>query len=66
MNHEISIVGWGLDIQTTQKYWIVRNSYGTSWGNYGFAYIAEGSLLIENDCTWGDVVLEQSSINYII
>lgn len=58
MNHEISIVGWGLDIQTTQKYWIVRNSYGTSWGNYGFAYIEEGSLLIENDCSWGDVVIE--------
>ena len=31
-NHAVTIVGWGLDQATKMEYWIIKNSYGTSWG----------------------------------
>ena len=36
INHELAIVGWGLDEETGTEYWIGRNSWGTYWGDYGF------------------------------
>ena len=34
MNHAIAAVGFG--IENDQKYWIVRNSWSTSWGEEGY------------------------------
>jgi len=34
-NHAISLVGWGTDA-TTGDYWILRNSWGDSWGEDGY------------------------------
>ena len=36
LNHEISIVGFGLDQASGLEYWIGRNSWGTYWGESGF------------------------------
>lgn len=33
--HAVSIVGWGLDESTDQRYWIVRNS----WGTFSFLFL---------------------------
>ena len=41
VNHSVVVVGWGQDDEEN-KYWIVRNSYGTKWGQHGDFFIRRG------------------------
>jgi cathepsin C len=47
-NHAVVVVGWGQkSVQTSDgeeihKYWIVRNSWGSLFGDRGYAYVARG------------------------
>lgn len=43
MNHSVVIVGWGKEEKTGTGYWIVRNSYGPSWGMNGDFLVKRGS-----------------------
>lgn len=33
LDHAITIVGWG---NQPTEYWLIRNSWGTSWGEQGY------------------------------
>jgi cathepsin X len=41
LDHEISVVGWGVERGT--PYWIIRNSWGTYWGEKGWFRLARGT-----------------------
>ena len=48
-NHAVSIVGWKDDPDIGNGgYWIVKNSWGTSWGYDGFFNMEYGCLNIDN------------------
>jgi len=54
MEHEISVVGWGVDAATGWPFWRIRNSWGTYWADQGFFKLRRGinNLGIETNCDW--------------
>ena len=42
IDHAIAAVGWGEENGT--QYYIVRNSWGTGWGESGYIRIATGGI----------------------
>ena len=45
--HVSAIIGWGVQAAPLKKYWIVRNSWGTSRGIKGDFYIERGKNLFD-------------------
>jgi len=57
IDHDISVVGYGVGEDGT-KFWTVRNSWGSAWGEDGFFRVVRGvnNIQIEHDCAWATPV----------
>jgi len=58
--HAIEIVGFGITTDNVQ-YWIVKNSWGTGWGQQGYFWILKGQneCGIESQVFWGDALVSE-------
>ena len=42
VNHAVTIIGYGVEEETGIKYWKIRNSYGSTWGDHGNFKVTRG------------------------
>jgi len=54
IDHVVSVVGWSTHPEKG-FHWIIRNSWGEYWGEFGYFRVAEGALNIEEQCSWAVV-----------
>jgi C1A family cysteine protease len=49
LNHAIAIVGYGVSVDG-RKYWIIKNSWGEIWGDFGYMKLIRGTESPNGHC----------------
>lgn len=65
IDHDVILVGWD-DSKGNGGAWIMRNSWGTGWGNGGYAWIEYGSFSIGTEAVWANVHANNPPIDYFV
>lgn len=58
-NHAVSIVGW----DDTKDAWLIRNSWGSEWGDKGYMWIKYGSNKIGEGALWVEAKRNPNAVN---
>jgi len=53
-SHAVTLVGYGVDPSTGEKFWNVKNSWGKFWGEHGYFRIRRGT----NDCSIESITVD--------
>lgn len=44
LNHGVTVVGYGAEDDSGDEYWVVKNQWGTLWGEKGYMRVARGDV----------------------
>jgi C1A family cysteine protease len=54
-NHYVILVGWD-DTLGSNGVWIIKNSFGTNWGDKGYMYLPYGYSLVGQGASWARAI----------
>nr|XP_033805114.1 dipeptidyl peptidase 1 [Geotrypetes seraphini] len=57
-NHAVLLVGYGSEPHTHENYWLIKNSWGTAWGEAGYFRIRRGT----DECAVESIAVAASPI----
>ena len=63
ITHVVTVTGWGVDRASGAPYWVVRNSFGTAWGELGYYRQLMGKDIYNMEshaCAWATPAREST------
>merc|ERR1712127_96451 len=64
LNHAVLLVGYGTEESTGEDYWIIRNSWGSWWGEGGYMKLAKNSANLCGVASMGNFVTYETYTQY--
>lgn len=69
IDHDVGLVGWDDNHDNgdnSKGAWIMRNSWGTSWGNGGYAWVKYGAYDLGTEAVWASINAQAPPVDYFV